>query len=102
MSFSPNPSQAVDTVIDTRVEAGERTDATTLCTVESLAKVLLGGALVLALLGGALFLAARLGVERLPGDIVVGRGNFTLYAPIGLMILLSIVLTIALNLFLRR
>jgi Protein of unknown function (DUF2905) len=70
--------------------------------VESLAKVLLGAALVLALVGGALFLAARLGVERLPGDIVVRRGNFTLYAPIGLMILLSIVLTIALNVFLRR
>jgi Protein of unknown function (DUF2905) len=70
--------------------------------VESLAKILLGAALVLALVGGGLFLAARLGVDRLPGDIVVRRGNFTLYAPIGLMILLSVVLTVALNLFLRR
>jgi Protein of unknown function (DUF2905) len=70
--------------------------------VEGLAKILLGAALVLALVGGGLFLAARLGVDRLPGDIVVRRGNFTLYAPIGLMILLSIVLTIALNVFLRR
>ncbi len=70
--------------------------------MESLAKVLLGAALVLALVGGALFLAARLGVERFPGDVVVRRGNFTLYAPIGLMILLSIVPTIALNVFLRR
>ena len=70
--------------------------------MESLGKVLLVGALVLAVLGGTLLVAARLGVDRLPGDIVVRRGNFTLYAPIGLMILLSIVLTIALNLFLRR
>jgi hypothetical protein len=70
--------------------------------VESLAKILLGAALVLALVGGGLFLAARLGVDRLPGDIVVRRGNFTLYAPIGLMILLSVVLTVALNIFLRR
>ena len=70
--------------------------------MESLGKVLLVGALALAVLGATLLLAARLGVDRLPGDIVVRRGNFTLYAPIGLMILLSIVLTIALNLFLRR
>jgi hypothetical protein len=70
--------------------------------VESLAKVLLGAALVLALLGGAVFLAARLGVDRLPGDLTFRRGNFTLYAPIGLMIVLSLVLTVALNLFLRR
>jgi hypothetical protein len=33
---------------------------------------------------------------------VVKRGNFTLYAPIGLMIVLSLALTIVLNLFLRR
>ncbi len=70
--------------------------------VEGLAKILLGAALVFALVGGGLFLAARLGVDRLPGDMVVRRGNFTLYAPIGLMIVLSVVLTVALNLFLRR
>jgi hypothetical protein len=70
--------------------------------VAGLAKILLGAALVLALVGGGLFLAARLGIDRLPGDIVARRGNFTLYAPIGLMILLSVVLTVALNLFLRR
>jgi hypothetical protein len=65
-------------------------------------KALLIGGLALALAGIAFLLLARLGVNRLPGDIVVRRGNFTLYAPIGLMILLSVVLTIVLNLFLRR
>jgi hypothetical protein len=34
---------------------------------------------------------------NLPGDIVVKRDNFTLYAPIGTMILLSILLTVVLN-----
>lgn len=34
---------------------------------------------------------------NLPGDIVIERDNFTLFAPIGTMILLSILLTIALN-----
>jgi hypothetical protein len=33
---------------------------------------------------------------------VIKRDNFTLYAPIGLMIVLSLVLTIILNLFWRN
>jgi len=69
--------------------------------VETLAKILIATALALALVGGALLLAAKLGLGRIPGDIVVRRGNFTLYAPIGLMLLLSLVLTLVLNL-LRR
>ncbi len=65
-------------------------------------KILLIAGIGLAIAGLAFLLLGRLGVTRLPGDVVVRRGNFTLYAPIGLMILLSVVLTIALNLFLRR
>jgi len=38
----------------------------------------------------------------LPGDIVWKKGNFTFYAPLGLMIVVSILVTIALNLFSRR
>lgn len=34
---------------------------------------------------------------QLPGDIVIKRDNFTFFAPIGSMILLSIMLTIVLN-----
>jgi hypothetical protein len=70
--------------------------------VETAAKILIAAALVLAVLGGGLLLASKLGLERLPGDIVLRRGNFTLYAPIGLMILLSLIGTLVLNLFLRR
>ena len=69
--------------------------------MESVAKVLLGLALLLAIVGGGLLLASKLGLERLPGDIVVKRDGFTLYAPIGLMIVLSIALTIVLNLISR-
>jgi hypothetical protein len=57
---------------------------------------------VLLVLGGVLFLLGRMGVDRLPGDLVLRRGNFTLYFPIGLMILLSVVGTILLNIILRR
>ncbi len=66
------------------------------------AKVLLAIAGVLALVGAGLLLASKLGIERLPGDVVIKRGNFTLYAPIGLMILLSVVGSIILTLFVRH
>lgn len=70
--------------------------------METTAKVLLALAALLALAGGGLLLASKLGVDRLPGDVVLRRGNLTLYAPIGLMIVLSVVGTIVLNLFLRH
>ena len=47
-------------------------------------------------------LLGRFGMDRLPGELVLKRGNLTLYFPIGLMILLSVVGTILLNLFFRR
>jgi hypothetical protein len=70
--------------------------------METVAKALLGLAVILALLGGGLLIASKLGLERLPGDIVVKRDGFTLYAPIGLMIVLSLALTIILNLISRN
>jgi hypothetical protein len=70
--------------------------------LEGIGKLLIGGALVLLVLGGIFLLLGRFGLDRLPGDLVFRRGNFTVYAPIGLMILVSIVLTVVLNLFLRR
>ena len=47
-------------------------------------------------------LLTRVGVPRLPGDIVIRRRHFTLYLPLRLMIVLSLLLTLALNLFGRR
>ena len=38
----------------------------------------------------------RIGLGRLPGDIVINRGNFTLYAPITTGLLVSIVLSLLL------
>ncbi|HWQ22475.1 MAG TPA: DUF2905 domain-containing protein [Gaiellaceae bacterium] len=68
----------------------------------TLGKILLAAGVALVLLGAAFLLLARLGVTRLPGDLVVRRESFTLYVPLGLMIVLSVLLTIALNVFLRR
>jgi hypothetical protein len=70
--------------------------------LEGIGKLLIGGAIVLLVLGGLFLLLSRFGLDRLPGDLVFKRGNVTVYFPIGLMILISIVATILLNLFFRR
>jgi hypothetical protein len=70
--------------------------------LEGVGKLLIGGAIVLLVLGGLFFLLGRFGLDRLPGDLVFKRGNVTVYFPIGLMILISIIATILLNLFFRR
>ena len=57
---------------------------------------------MLLVLGGVFLLLGRLGLDRLPGDLVFRRGNATVYFPIGLMILFSVLGTILLNIFLRR
>jgi multisubunit Na+/H+ antiporter MnhG subunit len=63
---------------------------------------MIGGAIVLLVVGALFLLLGRLGVDRLPGDLVFRRGNATLYFPVGLMILISVVGTIILNLVFRR
>ncbi len=70
--------------------------------LETIGRLLIGGALVLLVLGGLFLLLGRLGLDRVPGDLVFRRGSFTVYFPIGLMILVSVVATILLNVFLRR
>jgi hypothetical protein len=70
--------------------------------LEGIGKLLIGGAVVLLVLGGLFLLLGRFGLERLPGDFVFKRGDVTVYFPIGLMILISVVATILLNLFFRR
>lgn len=61
-------------------------------------KLLIMAGAGLLVVGALLMLGARLPwFGQLPGDIVVKRDNFTLYAPIGTMILVSILLTVLLN-----
>ena len=51
---------------------------------------------VLLVVGGAVALVERFlpGLGRLPGDIVLRRGNFTFYFPIATCILLSLGLSL--------
>lgn len=60
--------------------------------------IMLLGAVLLAL-GGLLVVLGKLpgggfGLGRLPGDILIQRGNFTFYFPITTGLLISIVLSI--------
>jgi hypothetical protein len=72
--------------------------------MENAAKLVLIGALLLAVVGLLLFGLARLGMSDLPGTVKwkSRSGNVTVYAPIGLMIVISVVGTILLNLVFRR
>lgn len=56
--------------------------------------ILLG--LVILVLGLAWPLLSKLGLGRLPGDIVIERENFTLYFPIVTSLLVSILLSLVL------
>ncbi len=63
----------------------------------------------LLLLGGLIFVvglvltfAGRIPwLGNLPGDVALNRGNFQFYAPCGTMIVVSILLTILLNVIMR-
>jgi hypothetical protein len=70
--------------------------------VETLAKTLLVFSLLLAVVAGVSLLVSHLGITRLPGDILVRRRNVTVYVPLGLSSLVSVLLTIVLNLLSRR
>jgi hypothetical protein len=70
--------------------------------MDAFGKMLLIAGALIAALGGVLLLAGRLGLPRLPGDILIRRDSFSFYMPLGLMIVISIVLTIVLNLIAKR
>jgi len=59
-------------------------------------KYLIIAGLVLILAGALWLLADKLGLGRLPGDIVIERDNFRLYLPIGTSILISVLLSLIL------
>lgn len=67
-----------------------------------LGRVLLVIGVVLVVVGGLAMAGVRIPFGRLPGDIAIEgeRGGF--YLPIVSMIIVSVVLTVLANLFLRR
>jgi hypothetical protein len=68
--------------------------------MENIARYLMLGGIALFLLGGGIFLAAKFGIPlgRLPGDIRIEGANGSFYFPITSSILISVILTIVINL----
>ncbi len=67
-----------------------------------LGRILLVIGVVLVVVGGLAALGVRLPFGRLPGDIAIEGERGGIYFPLGTMIVISIVLTVLLNLFARR
>jgi hypothetical protein len=58
--------------------------------------------ILMVVVGGLAALGVRLPFGRLPGDIAIEGERGGIYVPIATMIILSVVLTLLANLFLRR
>ena len=58
--------------------------------------------LTMFLVGIAWPLITRIGLGRLPGDIVIQRDNVTIFIPLGTMLLVSVVASVVLGLINRR
>jgi len=66
--------------------------------MRDLGRLLIVFGAILLVAGLLLTVAGRLGLGKLPGDIVYRRGSFTFYFPLMTSILLSIVLSLLLYL----
>ena len=71
--------------------------------MESIARYLMIGGIVLFLIGGGVYLASKFGLPlgRLPGDIRIEGENGSFYFPVMTSILISLLLTIILNVIVR-
>ena len=71
--------------------------------MESIARYLMIGGIALFLIGGGVYFASKFGIPlgRLPGDIRIEVENGSFYFPITSSILVSVFLTILLNVISR-
>ncbi len=62
--------------------------------MQGLGRILILTGIVLIVFGLLFIFSHKLPFGKLPGDIVIKKGNFTFYFPLGLSIIISIILTI--------
>lgn len=70
--------------------------------METFGKAVILVGVVVVVIGLVIYALARLVGGWLPGDLVVRRGGWTIAFPIVTSLVVSVVLTVLLNLFLRR
>ena len=71
--------------------------------MENLARFLVIGGILLILIGGGVYVASKFGIPlgKLPGDIYIEGKNGSFYFPVVTCIVISILLTIILNVITR-
>lgn len=71
--------------------------------MENIGRYLILGGIILVIVGGLLYFGGKLGLPlgRLPGDIRIERDGGGFYFPIATSLLISILLTVLLNIALR-
>jgi hypothetical protein len=67
----------------------------------NVSRILIVAGVILVIVGLTWPLLARLGLGRLPGDIMVERGNFRFYFPLVTSLVVSVFLTLLFWLFRR-
>ena len=70
--------------------------------MSQLGRILIVLGLTAVLVGAVMVALGKLGVGRLPGDILIERKNLKVYIPVVSSIVISVVLTVLANLWLRR
>ncbi len=65
--------------------------------LEALGRALIGLAAVLIVVGGLLILFGKIGFLKLPVDVLLRRGNTSVFWPIATSIIVSVILTILIN-----
>ena len=70
--------------------------------MQGMARLMIISGIILLAMGLLMYVGGRIGLGRLPGDIRITRATFTFYFPLATSIILSVILTIILNLFSRR
>jgi hypothetical protein len=69
--------------------------------VGSFGRIFIIMGIVLLLIGGIFIIGEKFGLGKLPGDIFIQKGNFTFFFPIVSSLIISLLLTLLLNIFKR-
>ena len=70
--------------------------------LSSVAKCFIYFGIILIIIGGLLYIFSKIGVGRLPGDIFILKGSFKFYFPLATSIIISIILTLILNILSKK
>lgn len=70
----------------------------------TIAKYLICFGIIFIFLGSLLYFLSKIGIGigKLPGDILIQKGNFTFYFPLVSCIVISLILTLVLRVFIKK